>query len=357
MSSPTRIFVTDCEGPLTRNDNAMEIAARFLPWGGDLFARLSRYDDYLVDVVDKPGYNAGDTLRLIAPFFVAFGLRDSDVQAFSAGNVLLVPGAAEMLAEVQKLMPSFIISTSYTPYIRALCEVVGFAFENCRCTELSLNAWAMDEAEKVWLRDWLRRIVQRPVIQIPAEASGLGDLSEEDRTTVGELDCLFWEEMGAAGRLSGEIRAAVRPVGGGMKLAALEGIVSDLGVRGEDVLYVGDSITDAPPFAAVREWGGVSLSFNGNDYALAAATYAAAAADTRPTLELARAFIAGGSAAVAATVDEWETEHEAPRPPGDEPGAPALPQVGVVGAAGGGLASASAWARSHVRGEPIARLG
>ena len=134
----------------------------------------------------------------------------------------------------------------------------------------------MDESEKVWLRDWVQRIVQRPVIEIPDGASGSDDLSADDRETVRELDRLFWEEMAAAGRMSGEILAAVRPVGGGMKLAALEQIVADLGVRGEDVMYVGDSITDAPPFAAVRRWGGVSLSFNGNGYALAAAEFAAA---------------------------------------------------------------------------------
>ena len=32
-----RIYVTDCEGPLTRNDNAQEIAERFLPDGGEFF--------------------------------------------------------------------------------------------------------------------------------------------------------------------------------------------------------------------------------------------------------------------------------------------------------------------------------
>ena len=32
-------------------------------------------------------------------------------------------------------------------------------------------------------------------------------------------------------------------------------------------MYVGDSITDTPPLAAVKDWGGVSLSFNGNAYA------------------------------------------------------------------------------------------
>ena len=184
--------------------------------------------------------------------------------------------------------------------------------------------------------------------------------------------------------MSGELLAAVRPVGGGMKLAALEDIVADLGVRGEDVMYVGDSITDVPPFAAVRRWGGVSLSFNGNGYALAAAQYAAASADTRPTLELARAFVAGGREAVDDTVREWASRARsaaacgrgagrplqtppqraqplrltaADAPTGVDPDAPPLPQVGVIDEAGEGLASASAWARAHVRGEPIARLG
>ena len=60
-AAPRRIYVTDCEGPLTRNDNAQEIAAHFIPDGADLFARLSRYDDFLADVVRRPGYNAGDT--------------------------------------------------------------------------------------------------------------------------------------------------------------------------------------------------------------------------------------------------------------------------------------------------------
>jgi hypothetical protein len=79
-----RIYVTDCEGPLTRNDNAQEIAERFIPDGAELFARLSKYDDFLADVVCKPGYNAGDTLRLLPPFLKAFAVTDEDVEAFSA---------------------------------------------------------------------------------------------------------------------------------------------------------------------------------------------------------------------------------------------------------------------------------
>ena len=348
--APRRIYVTDCEGPLTRNDNAQEIAGRFIPDGAELFARLSRYDDFLADVVRKPGYNAGDTLRLLPPFLKAFEVTDDAVEEFSAEGVLLVPGALQLLAEITALLPAFIISTSYTPYLKALCRLSGFPPANVRCTELSLNAWPMPEDEKAWLRDEAARVMSRSVIEIPPEARSAGDLTPADAETVARLDDLFWAQMD--GRVSGELVAAVRPVGGGMKLAALEGIVAAEGVEGADVMYVGDSITDGPPLAAVKAWGGAALSFNGNGYALAAAEFAAASPDAGVAAELAKAFARGGRSAVVAVVRAW------PRPAdGEEPAGRARARVGLVAEEPEALAEASAAARRSVRGARIARLG
>ena len=95
------------------------------------------------------------------------------------------------------------------------------------------------------------------------------------------------------------------PVGGGQKLAALEQIVAAEGVEGGGVMYVGDSITDTPPLAAVKAWGGVSLSFNGNGYAIAAAEFAAASPNAEVQAQLAEAFAAGGRDAVEAAVRSW----------------------------------------------------
>jgi energy-converting hydrogenase A subunit R len=362
--TPHRIYVTDCEGPLARNDNAQEIAAAFLPHGAELFARLSRYDDLLADVLHRPGYNAGDTLRLLPTFLVAFGVTDKQVLELSAGNVLMVPGAAELLAELQTLLPCFIISTSYTPYIRALCEVVGFPFEHCRCTTLSLDAWRLPDAEKTHLREWAARIVERPIIDIPDGAASLDDLASQDRATVTELDRLFWTEMAASDThpgtetavsmvghslpVAGELLAAVRPVGGGMKLAALEEIVAGQGIGTDQVMYVGDSITDAPPLAAVREWGGVAVSFNGNGYALAAAEIAAAGRSVAPVLDLARAFAAGGPQAARDLAAAWPAE-----PGGGVPAAIA----GLIERDREALTAASLAARTSVRGKRVARLG
>ena len=345
-----RIYVTDCEGPLTRNDNAQEIAERFIPDGAEFFARLSKYDDFLADVIRRPGYNAGDTLRLVPPFFKAFYVTDEDVESFSAEQVLLVPRALKALDAVTALMPAYIISTSYTPYLRALCALAGFPLEHVRCTDLSLDAWDMPEAEADALRSTVGLVLARPVIEIPDGTSSAADLSPQDRATVAELDDLFWGWMD--GKVSGEMVAAVRPVGGGMKLEALEQIVAAEGVEGGGVMYVGDSITDAPPLEAVKAWGGVSLSFNGNGYAIAAAEFAAASPDAEVQVQLARAFAKGGRDAVEAAVRAW---------PKRKKGAPAQGRaratVGVVAEAREPLTAASAAERLAVRGERVARLG
>jgi predicted HAD superfamily phosphohydrolase len=350
VTATRRIYVTDCEGPLTRNDNAQEVAERFIPEGAEFFARLSRYDDYLADVVRRPGYNAGDTLRLLPPFLKAFEVTDEDVELFSAEGVLTVPGALEALERIRALVPAYVISTSYTPYLRALCDLSGFPLANVRCTDLRLDAWTMPDAEKAWLRETVSRVLARRVIEIPDGARGAEDLAADDRETVEALDRLFWAEM--EGTVGGRMLAAVHPVGGGMKLEALQAIVAAEHVTGADVMYVGDSITDAPALEAVRSWGGVALSFNGNGYAVDAAEFAAASPDAAVQARLAKAFADGGRDAVAAAVRAW------PRPqPGVQPTGRARARVGLVADERDGLAEASAAMRRSVRGERVARLG
>lgn len=349
-AAPRRIFVTDCEGPLTKNDNAQEIAERFIPDGAEFFARLSKYDDFLADVVRKPGYNAGDTLRLLPPFLKAFEVTDQDVELFSAEGVLLLPGALEMLEKVRGLLPTFIISTSYTPYLKALCSLTAFPMDNVRCTELSLDAWEMPEDEKAWLRGQVAVVMKQDVIEIPEAAASVADLAPVDRESTALLDNLFWRQMD--GCVGGAMLAAVRPVGGGMKLATLEDIMAAEQVSGGGVMYVGDSITDGPPLEAVRAWGGVSLSFNGNAYALAAAEFAAASPDVAVTAELAEAFASSGREGVLEAVRAWPKPRKGVKPTGR-----ARAFVGMVDEELGALAEASAMLRRSVRGERVARLG
>ena len=90
-----KFFVSDCEGPISLNDNAFELSTHFIGDGDKFFKIISRYDDVLADVLKRQGYNAGGTLKLILPFLKAYGATNQNIIEFSNGNVHLISGALE----------------------------------------------------------------------------------------------------------------------------------------------------------------------------------------------------------------------------------------------------------------------
>jgi len=71
-----KVLFTDGEGPIVFKDLAADITEKTAP---GLFPVLSFYDDYLAEVGTE-GYQAGDTLALIAPHLIAHGVTDQDVE-------------------------------------------------------------------------------------------------------------------------------------------------------------------------------------------------------------------------------------------------------------------------------------
>ena len=254
-----KIFVSDCEGPISINDNAFELAGHFIEDGEKFFAIVSNYDDILADVIKKPGYNAGGTLKLIVPFLKAYGATNKDIKQFSKDNVLLVPGAMDTLRYVNTIMPSFIVSTSYEQYIRALCDLIGFSFENTYSTRLDIDKYPLDMDDKKKLMEFREKIIEYPDTEI--------------------LDKIFWKDLKEMD--IGKAIEEVNPVGGEAKKEAIEDIMKKFGYLASDVMYVGDSITDVQPFKHVKDNSGLAVSFNGNKYAIREAEIAIIADNTR----------------------------------------------------------------------------
>ncbi len=261
-----RVFISDCEGPISKNDNAFELMEHFVPEGDKLFTRISKYDDVLADALKKPGYNAGDSLKLILPFLKAHDVTDLQMRRFSAENILLIAKSKETLAQIRSKTDAFIISTSYQHYIEALCEFLGFPFEKTFCTQLSLDRYELSEKEKARLKEMAREITQTPIVSIPPSAKSLKDFSEQDQKTICRLDEIFWNEI--SHMKIGEIFSEVTPIGGRQKAEAVKAAVKRSHASLADVMYVGDSITDVEAFRLVRENDGLTVSFNGNEYAI-----------------------------------------------------------------------------------------
>lgn len=301
--SNKKVFITDCEGPISKNDNAYELTEHFVPDGSTLFALISKYDDIQADIVKRKGYKAGDTLRLILPFLKAYEVMNKKIEKFSAENILLVPNAKDTLRFVKGIMPSFIVSTSYEQYMHALCDAIDFPFDNVYCTTLNIDKYQVSEKEKEKLKQLKEEIVAMPKIEIPENATSLNAFSEKDRKTIRRLDEIFWKEISEMD--CGKMLKEVNPIGGFEKAKAIEDIADKVGVKFSDMMYIGDSITDVQSFQLVRENGGLAVSFNGNNYAVREAEVAVLSNNTAVTSVLAEVFSHHGREGVLGLVRGW----------------------------------------------------
>ncbi len=301
-----RIFVSDCEGPISKNDNAFELAANFIPNGDKLFANISKYDDVLADVLHKPGYSAGSTLKLILPFFKAYGITDKQMNEFSSQNIILIADSQTALRHVQAVADAFIVSTSYEHYLKALCKAVAFPYKNTYCTKVSLDKYAISPQEKERLREVAQEIAQMHRIVIPQAARAVGDFSRSDQALIQRLDEVFWSEIPKM--FVGKFLVDVVTVGGEQKAEAIRDAVKRLGAELADVMYVGDSITDVEAFKLVRANGGLTLSFNGNGYAVRSAEVAVLSESSLVTAVIADLFCRFGKEKAILALRGWGYE-------------------------------------------------
>ncbi len=301
---PQKVFVSDCEGPISKNDNAFELASQFIPNGNRLFTLISRYDDVLADIVKREGYKAGDTLKLILPFLKAYGATNETITQYSSRNILLVPGSKEMLQFVRGFMPTFIVSTSYEQYMRVLCNTVNFPFTNVYCTRLDLDEYTITEEESVKLKQLRNEMDELVVPDIPEGAKSLRDFPTKLRQTLQKLDEIFWETIPST--TIGKVLENINPVGGFEKAASIKDIAAKLKVRLNNVMYVGDSITDVQAFQLVRGAGGLTVAFNGNQFALRAAEIAVLSENAVVTSVLAYIFHKFGKAQFMTLIRAWK---------------------------------------------------
>jgi energy-converting hydrogenase A subunit R len=298
------VFITDCEGPISKNDNAFEIASKFIPSGDKLFSIVSRYDDVISDVLKRPGYRAGDTVKLILPFLKAYDVTDCDIKEFSAEHLLLIAKAKEALRYIRKAAKVFIISTSYEHYIKAMCEAISFSCNDVYCTRFSLDKYDISDIEKKQLRELASIIVQMRMFEIPPNAESLLVFTPEVREYIERLDGIFAEEI--TNMKIGRIYSEVNTMGGAQKAEAVQDAVERASSNLMNAMYVGDSITDGEAFKLVKHNSGLAVSFNGNRYAIENSDLVVLSENCLATGVIADTFCKRGKEAAFNLVRNWD---------------------------------------------------
>lgn len=260
----------DCEGLLALNDNAFELCREFIqPHGDRFFQQVSRYNDYLVEVAQRLGSQAGDNLKLILPFLKAHGLTNAQVEAYSRKNVKLMPGAEGAFKFLHSRdFPIFALSTGYRPFAAAVGQRLGFKKTRIVATELDLDRYSLSAAEAGEVKRLCGEIVAAPAIELPP-GTDAADVPAPVSEAVAVLDRIFGDQLPAME--IGALLQEVNPIGGPEKAKAVADSLEPTKLSMADMAYVGDSITDVAAFEAVRAKNGLAISFNGSRDAVHAA--------------------------------------------------------------------------------------
>jgi energy-converting hydrogenase A subunit R len=283
------VICFDLEGPLSPQDNAYEVMGLFEN-GLRVFETISRYDDLLA-LDEKEGYEAGDTLSLIAPFLVHHQITEKNITEVSK-KALLVDGAKGLIEDLQlKDWEVYIISTSYEQHAFNIGDQLGVPQDKIYCTSFPLDKYNHE------FRDTDQSLIAEAEKEILEMYPPINDMKVKMR-----LDRFFWGNLPKmpVGRVMEEMEV----VGGQRKVDAAKRIAEKHDLNLSDIIVVGDSITDLKMLDAVNKAGGLSVAFNGNKYAIPKATMGLATTNMLDLLNILVHWKDGGrEAAVAAFAD------------------------------------------------------
>ncbi|MFX1340848.1 MAG: HAD hydrolase family protein [Promethearchaeota archaeon] len=261
------VCLFDLEGPISVIDFAAEIG-RLLSKKpelnlqnydmGEFFFMISNYDDYIIDIpgvkekLGIPEYQPGDTLRIMAPLYVAC-FSDKELLRLAKQNLGLLPGCKELMKILHKEWDVYVISTSYTQFAHTITSALEIPKDHVYCTDLHIEKLkkgltGIDNTIDILVREIFQKYL---------------DNNKELNSVIEDLNSFFWK-----GKESDYVKIMnhVQVRGGKRKELAVEDISKRTGVNISNMIALGDSITDINMLQRLKDEDGISISFNGNRF-------------------------------------------------------------------------------------------
>ncbi|MEW6381667.1 MAG: hypothetical protein AB1611_18980 [bacterium] len=300
-----------CQGLITRNSIAYELACHFIPQGNVLFSRLQRYDSFLSEAklsgakLTSP-YQPGKFLCYLLPFLKAFGATDRRIAEYSTVSISLVPGAGKFLDMIRACgIPCFFVSSAYRPFIESLGHLLGFRDEEAYYTPMDLDSTAITISELETLKDLADEIINMPPLSwTQRSAVSSTALVPEHLPYCRRLEIILTEEI--SGMEIGKILTQGAALTGIEKVTAVKDSLEKTGNPAEGILYFGGSILDADALSWVRKSGGLAVSFNGDKAALQAAEVAVMSGNSAILAIISDVFYNQGKEGVLELIGNWD---------------------------------------------------
>ncbi|MFX0139876.1 MAG: HAD hydrolase family protein [Candidatus Hodarchaeota archaeon] len=294
----------DLEGPISIIDFAAELGKKLREKRelklqrynmGDFFSMISKYDDYIIDI---PGvkeelkiaeYQPGDTLRLMAPFYISY-FTDKELYRIAQNNLGLLTGSRELMKILHKNWDIFVISTSYTHFAHNVTAELNIPTDHVYCTEININK----------LKEGIKNIDYEIDILIREIFEKYLINNKDLGTVLDDLNNFFWKRQESDYI---ELMNHIKVRGGKRKEIAVEEISERTEVPISEMIALGDSITDINMLQRLKDDNGIAISFNGNRFSAERANVAITSPNNLGTLPVFQA-----KHNIKEFLEQWENE-------------------------------------------------
>lgn len=302
--------VLEPQGFLTARNAARDLCERFIPKGGKFYDLIDRYVLVTSYVLNRENRGrATDTVQMVAPFLRAFGVADYDIMEFYRQNLTPVGGAKETVRYIMDMMPVFMDSCMYEHAMDVLCEKLGIPGAVAGSTNLDLSDRTCDlPRQECWdLRTIAKDVVELPMPRDKYELHVPLELSAAETRMIAALDDVFLNKLN--GTAAAEIISNTTSMGANEKAYTLLDIRKTTGVDLDGTVYIGGDLIDYQVMDLVKDGDGLSMAFNGGEFAVHGANVAVLSKDCTVAAVLTAEFYSSGIQGVFDLIDNWNREY------------------------------------------------
>ncbi len=292
-------------GFLQTNDSTRDLCARFIRDGDRFYDLLSRYEDVSTYVLGRTG-RSGNLARSAVPFLKAFGATDYAMLQCCRESLRPLQGAKKAMRYLLSTLPTFLTTSSYEHNAMALCEALDIPIGVCECSTAEMSEHEIGRQDGKAIREFAARITGLRTPQNVYRLNTPVTLDDDEARLIETMDDIFEERMGRleASRMMG----AVSPIGAREKVEGLLDLRKRTLIDMDGTAYIGGNMMDYQAMDLVREGNGLSLAFNGSEFAVHGSNIAVLSRDCTVAAVLVQEFYNLGIEAVYDLVGNWDRE-------------------------------------------------
>ena len=246
---------------------------------------------------------AGNVPKFAIPFLKAYGATDNVLFECSKKDLRLMPEAKASLEYLSELMPTYITTSAYEQSMLALENELDIALCESACTESDIDHCMIGRVASKELREAAEKIGSLEIPDVRYRLNVPMSLDSRDIKIAKVLDDALSDGMNEPGRA---LMESCVPMNSSKKAYRLLDLRRQNSIDLDGTVYIGGDHTDYQTMDLVRDASGLSIAFNGSDFAVRGSNIAVISESATVGAVLAHVFYDKGIQAVMDLAEAWD---------------------------------------------------